>query len=148
MNKQTNIPTDLRIVAFLFIIEGILAIIDMIVGIAHERFSVNFGFIAIFIGRGLLKFNVSWRKIATMGLWIWNIAGPLVALYFLFFNSGDAVRIQFLGYFASNITRIELLVVMATTSVLSIWSTYVLYRKPIKELFGISDDKTASTENE
>lgn len=148
MNKQTNIPTDLRIVAFLFIIEGILAIVDMIVGIAHERFAINFGFIAIFIGRGLLKFNVSWRKIGLMGLWVSNIVVPFLLLYIIFFVKGDSIRAAFFGYLATTLTRIEIISALAVLSAQSIWSTYVLYRKPIKQLFGISDEKAASTENE
>jgi hypothetical protein len=51
------IPPALKIVAWLFIIGGIFAVIHVIVSLMSGRISINLGVFGIFIGRGLLRLN-------------------------------------------------------------------------------------------
>jgi hypothetical protein len=63
------IPQPLKIVAYLFIIGGICALLEVIFALASNRISINFGVLGIFIGRGLLRLNP--RSLAWAMFFIW-----------------------------------------------------------------------------
>lgn len=74
------LPLDLRIVAWLFITGGCLAIMEVLVSCAASRISVNFGVLGVFIGFGLLRLSSGWRVVALIFLWTLVLVIPLIML--------------------------------------------------------------------
>lgn len=62
---REEIPRSLRIVAFLFILGGVLSAVDMAVMlVVGTGVTFSLGVLGIFIGRGLLRLRDGWRKFA------------------------------------------------------------------------------------
>ena len=60
--EQPVAPLGLRIVAFLFILLGVLSATEMVLSLVKGRFEFNLGILGIFIGRELLRRSEGWRS--------------------------------------------------------------------------------------
>ena len=78
------IPKPLKVVAYLFIIGGIFAVIEVIMALLNSRISINFGILGIFIGQGLLRLNPHSLSWAMFFVWLGLIFTPIAAVLFLF----------------------------------------------------------------
>jgi hypothetical protein len=79
-----NLPRNLTIVAWLFIIGGVFAGLEMFVAFLSGRISINLGILSFFIGRGLLDLNPRSLKWATVLNLLGLIMLPFAAILFLF----------------------------------------------------------------
>ncbi len=79
-----SIPQPLKIVAWLFIISGILAAIDVVFALLTSHVSINLGVLGIFIGQGLLRLNPRSLVWAMLFTWLGLIFTPIITVLFLF----------------------------------------------------------------
>lgn len=130
------IPSALKIVAWLFIIGGILAVIEVMVALTQNRISINFGVLGLFIGPGLLKLRRGWRTCALVFLWIGLIIFPII---FLLGLSGTVPG--YFEVFGVKVARIPswwVSVGVIPFFLLVLWIYRVLTRPEIRALFGLS----------
>ena len=78
------LPQPLVIVAWLFILSGVCAAIEIVVALLGHRISLNFGVFNILIGYGLLRLNPRSLQWALFFTWLGIIFTPLAAVLFLF----------------------------------------------------------------
>jgi hypothetical protein len=78
------LPLGVVIGAWVFIAFGILSAADIVWGAFHDRVSINFGILGIFIGRGLLRRSGSWVGVAMIALWLDMIGSVVIVLTILF----------------------------------------------------------------
>ena len=72
--KDLNI---IRIAAFLAIYAGVYDLFIMIAKCFNGRMALSLGFIAIFIGKGLLEWRSGWRTFALVYIWLCLIIIPI-----------------------------------------------------------------------
>lgn len=129
------LPGSLNVVAGLFIISGIFAVIEMAVALTQNRISINFGVLCLFIGPGLLKLRRGWRTCALVYIWIGLVAFPIIFLLGLsgtvpgYFHVFGIQLDRIPGWWVS-IGAIPLFLV-------ALWKYKVLTRPDIKALFGL-----------
>jgi hypothetical protein len=134
--SPSQIPGDLRAVAWVFVAFGILAAIEIIVALTQNRVSINFGVLGIFVGRGLLRVRPGWRTCGLVFIWIALIGAPLFALGS--FCTRGVVR------FNSHVIggaegKIIALLLCGGIFLLHVWEYSVLTRPDVRRLFGLSD---------
>jgi hypothetical protein len=135
MGEPSRLPTSLRIVAFLFILHGMLSIIEVVVSLANSRISLNFGVLGVFIGPGLLRLSQGWRTCALVWLWFGMIAVPLILLFML--SRNEPINFVVFGQKSGRISR-ELAVLFAIGMLATtIWEYRVLTKPNIRKLFGL-----------
>jgi hypothetical protein len=78
LSVRPRLPLSLKIVAWLFIVWGSLAAIEVVLSLVRGKLFLNFNVVGIFVGRGLLELRPGWRTCALVILWIFAI--PFVAL--------------------------------------------------------------------
>ena len=128
-----SIPISLKIVAWLFIISGVSAAIEIVVSLMNNHINLNFGVLGIFIGIGLFNLRDGWRICGLVFIWIAIILMPIVFLIMLF-SSGPldfSVFGQKVGHVGKGVIIIPGLLFYA----LILWERWVLSRSDIKGLF-------------
>lgn len=136
MEETKPIPTSLKIVAILFIVGGIFAVIEVIVSLMNNRISINFGVLGLFIGPGLLRLRRGWRTCALVFIWIALIGVPIIALLFLVVQGPLDFKIfgQPVGHVSKGFGFIAAAIVFAVV----FWEYRVLTRPDVRELFGVT----------
>jgi len=136
-SESPSIPVSLKVVAWIFIIGGVLACIEIVVALLHEHININFGVLGLFIGPGLLKLRRGWRTCALVYLVIALIAIPIITLLSL----GAPASGFHISVFGQPLSRapMELVLVIAIGAfLLGVWALWVLTRPEIRALFGLS----------
>jgi hypothetical protein len=130
-----RIPTSLKIVAYLFVLNGVMAIVEVLFSLANSRLSINFGVLGVFIGPGLLRFSQGWRTCALVWLWIGLIASPLILLMVI--SRNEPIDFLFFGKKSGTISK-ELVIPFALAIfIFTIWEYRVLTRPDVRKLFGL-----------
>ncbi|MCP4611800.1 MAG: hypothetical protein GY845_24115 [Planctomycetes bacterium] len=135
MEEKKSIPVSLTVVAILFILGGIYAVIDIIVAIAHSRISINFNVLGLFIGPGLLALRPGWRKYALFFTWIAIIGIPIIAL--LIITVRGPLDFKIFGQVVGHTTKGFGLLIVGIIYAVALWQYHVLTRPDVKELFQI-----------
>ncbi len=135
MGSERELPAALKVVAVLFIVGGVLAVVEVIVAFAHGRISINFGVLGLFIGPGLLALSQGWRTCAVVLLWIAMIVIPLVALFMLIAPGPADLRV--LGQSVRRVPKPVALAFAAFGFWLAWWQYRVLTRPAVRALFGL-----------
>ena len=78
---KQDIPVSLKIVAWLFVISGIFAAIDILASLTNNHLNINLTVINIFAGIGLLKLRSGWRTYSLIAIWFGLIVVPVAAIY-------------------------------------------------------------------
>lgn len=125
-------PTALTVVAWIFIISGILAGVGMIIDLFQGRFTISLGVLGIFIGRGLLRWSRGWRTCALVFLWLGFILLPIIALMAL---SGVRANVTFFGVQKGTLPGAVMLIPCAAFFLLLLWQYRVLTRPDIRARF-------------
>lgn len=136
--EKPKMPVSLIIVACLFILGGILALIEIISAFMRGKISLNIGVIGIFIGWGLLAFNRGWRIAALIFLILIIIFIPIASMFYINQpSSGFSVHV-----FGNKLPRDPKLIFLIDIICLLpvIWSYWVLTRPKIKSFFGIKNN--------
>ncbi len=131
--KKQQIPTSLKIVAMLFILGGIIDVLGMIVSLTRGQFRIDFGFLGIFIGCGLLSLRPGWRTFALIVLWVSMIIIPILAVYMLV--QPGPLKFSILGQKVGSASKELAFAIAVSLFVLSIWEYRVLIHHDIRKMF-------------
>jgi hypothetical protein len=139
------VPTDLRIVAVLFFLSGLLAALEVLISFLHGRVSLNIGVIGLLICAGLLHFSRGWRTCALIYLWFGVIGLPLILLY-LIPNAGSLnITISIFSQRVSGGATGFVFLTFVLVWVVLIWQIRVLTRPHIRALFGLHENNSTLT---
>jgi len=135
MDEDRQIPASLKVVAALFILGGICAVIEVLVSLVHGHININFGVLGLFIGPGLLALRPGWRTCALVFLWIAMIGVPIIAVLMLAHSGPLDFKVfgQKVGYASKEIGLLLAVIVF----VLAVWQYRILVRDDVRRLFGL-----------
>jgi hypothetical protein len=130
---KQNIPVSLKIVAWLFIITGIFAGINILGSLTSDRPVANLVVIHLFAGVGLLKLRADWRTYSLVVIWL-SLINTLQAFDEVL---SATVPIDFVlfGRKVGDFSKPISLIFGAAIFILLIWAYRVLTRPDVKELF-------------
>lgn len=131
MERELEIPRDLKIVAYLFIIFGIIVLIEILLDLINAHLNINFGVLQLPCGIGLLRLRRGWRTAALILLWFGLIANALFCLGVIF---GSPV-LTFFGQPVGLASKPLSLALAAGLFILMIWEYRVLTREDVRRLF-------------
>jgi hypothetical protein len=131
---RPRLPPSLKIVAWLFVISGILSAIDVVTAFCAGKLHLNFGVLCIFIGRGLLRLSPGWRTAALICLWF--VFGIMLILLLATIGGCD-MQVTWFGKRLHDTpeTRMIGLLVLALWFALFFWEYRVLTRPDVRRLF-------------
>jgi hypothetical protein len=132
MSESAKIPTALRVVAYIYLVAGILSVIQFIVELFHSSISLQFGVLCIPIFFGLLNLRNGWRVCALVFLWFGFIILPIMFLIGL-----TSALPTYFGVFGIR-TRVPGWIVSVETIpffLLALWQYRVLVRPDVRQLF-------------
>ena len=135
MDDDRQIPASLKVVAILFIIGGILSVIDCLGSFLHGHININFGVLGLFIGPGLLALRRGWRTCGLVFLWIAMIGVPLFTVLMLGHSGPLDFKVfgQKVGHASKELGLIFAIIMWA----LAVWQYRVLTRLDVRRLFGV-----------
>lgn len=136
MERERQIPVSLTIVAVLFIIGGVSAVIEVVLKLMRGHININFGVLGLFIGPGLLALRPGWRICALVFTWIALIGVPIVTVLLLM-HSGP-VDFNVFGMKAGYAPKELGLVMAVAVFCLALWQYHVLMRPDVRALFGVN----------
>lgn len=120
-----------RIVAVLFLIAGVVAVVQMILTRVLE---LSMGLLALPTGIGLLRYSNAWRIVALVILWI-SLAIFIIAAGLVLIN-GKAAPVSFSSWVHSPVA----IAVLALLSLaVTIWEIRVLTRPAVRRSFELGD---------
>ena len=126
-------PTALNVVAWVFILSGLSAGIEIIVALTHNRFSLNFGVLGIFIGWGILKLSSGWRLLGLISLWIGMIAAPVIGLMAL--SNPGKLEFKMFGIKVVDMSPAGFFIFLVGVFFFTVWQYRVLTRSDVRALF-------------
>lgn len=129
-------PTSLKIVAVLFIIGGVLAVIEILAALARGGININFGVLGLFIGPGLLRFSRGWRTCGLVFLWIGLVGLPIIFLIGL--TGSVPAHFTVFGIKMARIPSWWVSVGVIPFFVLVLWQYRVLTRPDVRRHFGLT----------
>jgi hypothetical protein len=136
MNDPQPIPTSLKVVAVLFIVGGIISVIEIIMSLLNGQISINFGPLSIFVGAGLLRLSPTWRTWALVFTWFALVVAPLFGLFVLI-NPGPL----YFTLFGQKLSLVPMAAGLMTALVfflIALWQYRVLTRPDVRALFRLS----------
>ncbi len=131
----STLPISLKVVALLFIICGILSILEMIGHLISGHININFGALGVFVGPGLLKLKRGWRTCALVLIWFAMITLLIVSVVALFLTQPATLKIfgQEMGHAPAWTLSILGVILFAV----ALWEYRVLTSHQVRRLFGI-----------
>src|SRR5262249_43519335 len=132
-----RVPLSLRVVAWLFIAEGILAFVRIVIGCLFQgTVSLDVGIFAFFVGRGLLRLSPGSRRWALIFSGISMAEVALIAILSVL-PIGDNPRITFSGHPSPDSVGLHAAVMsyLVVMLLVLIWQCWVLTRADIRQLF-------------
>ncbi len=135
--EKRQVPLSLKIVAILFVIGGISAVIEVLVALMQGRLNINFGVLGLFIGPGLLALRPGWRICALVFTWIGLIGVPLVAILML--THAGLLDLNVFGIKVGHAPKWLGVVIAIGVFCLALWQYHVLMRPDIRALFGVGN---------
>lgn len=128
-------PILLQIVAWLFIIEGIFAILEMIISPFYGRLFFDFGLFCLPIGKRMLKGDPKSREWALLFIYLGFILVPIISWILM-----DASGPFYLKVFGIRIQEIDasiFLLFAIGSMLLTLFELYVMYRADTKQFFSV-----------
>ena len=119
MDENRRIPVALKVVAILFIVWGVCAVIEVVLSLMRARISINFGVLGLFVGYGLLRLRPGWRTCGLVFLWIGMIGVPVVA--FIMLSSSAPINFEVFGQKVGRASKEFALVMAVVMFVLCVW---------------------------
>lgn len=140
-----DLPSPLRVVAWLFIVVGVYAIGESILAMTDGTFALDLGMLFPLVGYGLLQRKALARTCALGVAWIYAVGIPVAALVsgILWAQGNGTLRVEMLGpdaiwnaVGATTATAMVASTVAAGVMVfLAAWTIQVLRRDDIRRLF-------------
>jgi len=128
-----NIPISLKIVAWLFIIQGVFAAIEIVVSLMNNHINLNFGVLGIFIGIGLLNLRNGWRICGLVFIWVALIIAPIIFL--LMMTHSGPLDFNVFGQKVGHVHQGVVILPFLALYALILWQRWVLSRPDIRALF-------------
>lgn len=125
-------PMALRIVAGLFVLQGLLTAVDVVVKLFHDHLDLNLMLLCLWIGPGLLRHSPTWRKWALVVLWFSFFAISLLAVVALLRPPLD---FKLFGFPTAPVPTLPTLLFLLAMFLLTLWQYRVLIRPDIHCLF-------------
>ena len=125
-------PMALRIVAGLFVLQGLLTAVDVVVKLFHDHLDLNLMLLCLWIGPGLLRHSPTWRKWALVVLWFSFFAISLLAVVALLRPPLD---FKLFGFPTAPVPTLPTLLFLLAMFLLALWQYRVLIRPDIHCLF-------------
>ena len=133
MINDVKIPLSLKIVAYLFLLGGIWAAVEIVAKLARGIIFINLGILSIPICWGLLNRRNGWRICGLVFIWIGLIGIPIIFLLSLF-ASGQG-HFEVFGMRVGRLPVWVISVVCVPIFLLALWEYHVLVRPSVKALF-------------
>jgi hypothetical protein len=133
MNHSKQAPVALKIVAAVFILNGIFAVLEVWTAWNQHKLSISFGVLGFLIAPGLMRFRPGWRTAALVFTWIGLIVDPVFILTVL--GSGHPVPFTISGLNLGFAPPQVALGAAACHFGFVIWQYKVLTRPDILDLF-------------
>ena len=153
MRDEHDLPSPLRVVAWLFIVVGVYAIGESILAMTNNPFDFDLGMLFPLVGYGLLQRKALARTCALAIAWIYAVGIPVAALVsgVLWWQGKGTVRVEMLGPDAlwnavgATTTAAAIVSVAAAISaiLLATWTIRMLQREDIRRLFDRSWEPTS-----
>ena len=125
-------PMALRIVAGLFVLQGLLTAVDVILKSCRGHLDLNLMLLCLWIGPGLLRHSPTWRKWALVVLWFSFFAISLLAVFALLRPPLD---FKIFGFPTAPVPLVPTLLFLLALLLLNLWQYRVLIRPDIHALF-------------
>jgi hypothetical protein len=132
MSTPGPLPLALRMVALLFLFQGICSVITIVVCALNNRLQLDFGFLGIFIYFGLLRLSSGWRTCALVLTWIGLLLIPIVMILSL---GAPHANINFFGITGPEIPPFCVFLASFFWFGLALWQLKVLNRPDVTALF-------------
>lgn len=132
-NKKRVLPLALKIVAIIFILGGITALIEVIVSLMNKRIDINFGVLGIFIGIGLFKLSQGWRICALVLTWVVLITVPVIGIMFL--GHPGPLDFSIFGQKVGVVSKQVGVAMAALLFIYTLWQYRALTREDVRRLF-------------
>lgn len=132
--SNSAVPRPLKIVAYLFLVVGILSLMDTVVGVFTGRIVFNLGILYLLIGRGLLRLNPRWLAWAMFSTLLDLVLIPIAAAVMMF----TPRHLQHLQMFGLDVGQAPLgsgFVFLTATFALLCWQQGILKSRQVRELF-------------
>ena len=135
MEGKKSVPMSLKIVAALFVLGGIGAVIEMVVvALMHSHQIVNVGILWLFIGAGLFRLRRGWRTCALVVTWLALIAMPLIMVLVLVM-AHKPLDVKMFGQVVGQASKGWGVLIAGVIFLVALWQYRVLTRPDVKELF-------------
>lgn len=131
MKQHQNIPTSLSAVSYLFLLVGIVATGEILVGLLRGSFRFNLAVLGFWMFFGLRRYSPGWRTCALVFIWIGIVVQSLILFSALFFPK----HIMLFGRSYDGASHIWLLIPVALFFAIELWMYRVLTRTDIRRMF-------------
>lgn len=130
---KTRTPIQLKLVAWIFILGGISAAIEILIDASNGRTNLNFGVIGVFIGIGLLRLRAGWRTLALILLLITLAFIPVLCVLAL--STPCSLDFRILGQKVAALSPPLFFTLLAAFFVFTFWQFHVLNRPNVRIMF-------------
>ena len=140
VEDAVSIPLSLRAVAYLFILGGLGSLAALVISVLTLRPTLDFGFLGIFVGMGLLKLRPVWRTCALIFSSL-SLIGGLIFVVLIALNVEGSLALLGRNIDVSweePMIRTISLIGLGLLSLIPIWQLRVLTRANVRALFASS----------
>ena len=141
--NEENLPLSLKIVAVLFIIQGVFSVIEMLFSLVRLQSYMNLGVLGLFIAPGLLRLSRDWRTCALVFICLWLIFLPIFGVFLLAIDAPFTWNL--FGIPFGSASKQAALLVAAAIFALHLWQLRVLTRPDVRDLFGFGGPQDNSS---
>ena len=133
VNRQDQPPRALRVVAALFALGAVLAVLQMLLGLSQDRLNLDLAVLGFWIAPGLLRGDRTWRRWAIALAAIQAVAIGL-ATPFVVGGSGT-ITVNLPGVHLTDAPEWVWLVASIPWGVIAAWQWWLLTRPAIRARF-------------
>jgi hypothetical protein len=130
---RTRIPIQLKLVAWIFILAGISAAIEILIDASNGRMNLNFGVLGVPIGIGLLRLRTGWRTLALVFLVIALAFIPVLSVLAL--STPGNLSFNIFGQKVAALSPPLFFTLLAVFFVFTFWQFRVLVRPDVRAMF-------------
>jgi hypothetical protein len=130
---KTKIPIQLKLVAWIFILSGISAAIEILIDSSKGLINWNFGILGVFIGIGLLRLRNGWRALALILLVITLVFIPVLSVLAL--STPGRLNFSVFGQKVAILSPPLFFTLLVGYFVLTFWQFHVLIQPRNRVMF-------------
>ena len=136
MTEEAQIrPAALKVVAIIFLLGGIWAVIEMLLQLSTGHLNINFGALGVFIGPGLLRGSRGWRTCGLVLLWLGMLL--VLAVAFVFLQQDGPLDVSFLGRKVGKAPPMVGVAMAGAVFLFFFWMYWVLTRADVRAFFDL-----------